>query len=235
MTLSTALNVALSGLASASRASGLVSENIANAMTPGYARRSLELATNGVSGGVRVTGITRNSDPIITANRRASEAAHGEASTLAGFFSAFEALVGGPDDPYSIASRQAEFEGALISAASNPGSKTRLDGAVAAAASLARAISGAAEGLRGKRSDAERSIGQQVERLNSALKDVEDLNARIQSVKLSGHDTATLLDQRQLLVDEINVIVPVRIAQRQHGAIALYSEGGAILPDNSPF
>ncbi|MEM7321300.1 MAG: flagellar hook-associated protein FlgK, partial [Pseudomonadota bacterium] len=43
----------------------------------------------------------------------------------------------------------------------------------------------------------------------------------------------TLLDQRQLLVDEINVIVPVRIAQRQHGAIALYSEGGAILLDGT--
>lgn len=40
-----------------------------------------------------------------------------------------------------------------------------------------------------------------------------------------------LLDQRQQAVDEINEIVPVNIAQRSHGQIALFTDGGAILVD----
>ncbi|MCH5377201.1 MAG: flagellar basal body protein, partial [Planctomycetes bacterium] len=43
MALSSALNNALSGLNAAARASGVVSSNIANAMTEGYAQRSLGL------------------------------------------------------------------------------------------------------------------------------------------------------------------------------------------------
>ena len=46
MNMSTALNNALGGLTAASRGAAVVSGNIANALTPGYARRSLELATS---------------------------------------------------------------------------------------------------------------------------------------------------------------------------------------------
>ncbi len=63
MTLSLALHAALSGLTAASRASGVVSENIANALTPGYARRSIILdSQSDVSPGVRVLGIERHVD-----------------------------------------------------------------------------------------------------------------------------------------------------------------------------
>ena len=56
MSLSSALNSAMSGLTAASRASEVVSENIANVMTPGYARRSLELASAVHTGpGVRIS------------------------------------------------------------------------------------------------------------------------------------------------------------------------------------
>lgn len=43
MNMSTALNNALGGLTAASRGAAVVSGNIANALTPGYARRSPNL------------------------------------------------------------------------------------------------------------------------------------------------------------------------------------------------
>ncbi len=70
MNMSTALNNAIGGLSAAGRGAAVVSENIANALTPGYARRSLELTTNAISGhGVHVVGITRHQDPVLVANR----------------------------------------------------------------------------------------------------------------------------------------------------------------------
>ncbi|GGH39372.1 flagellar hook-associated protein 1 FlgK [Cribrihabitans marinus] len=231
MSLTTAFNVALSGLTAAGRASGVVSGNIANAMTPGYARRTLELSGNVVGGGVTASGITRHADPVLIANRRATDAEHGHAQALDAFHGGLESLIGSVDDPGSIVNRLADFESGLIAAASNPGSKSRLDGAVHDARALAASISGAAEGLRDLRSDADRRIGQMVTQLNTSLEQVERLNGKIRAVELSGSDSSTLVDQRQALVDGINTLIPIRIAQRGDGEIALYSEGGAILLD----
>jgi flagellar hook-associated protein 1 FlgK len=41
------------------------------------------------------------------------------------------------------------------------------------------------------------------------------------------------MDQRQALVDELNVIVPVNVLARQNGQISLYAQGGAVLLDGS--
>lgn len=234
MTISAALNSALSGLAANGRASGIVSGNIANALTPGYAKRSLELTSNAISGhGVQVIGISRRFDPVLTANRQSAEAASTNAAAIHRFQSGVESLIGPADNPASLPNRLAAFESALITAASNPSSASRLDATADAASQLADAIRSAGAGLRDLRSDADRRIGQQVEQLNTALAQVETLNAQIQSVRISGGDTASLLDQRSQVLDRINAIVPVRTATREHGQIALYSEGGAILLDGT--
>ncbi|MBV1896052.1 MAG: flagellar hook-associated protein FlgK [Rhodobacteraceae bacterium] len=232
MSISSAFNSAMSGLNAASRASAIVSENIANAMTHGYSRRSLSLTSNSLTGpGVRVIGIVRHSDPVIVANRRVGDASFASANTLAGFHTGFESLVGTVTDPSSISSRLATFESSLISSASMPNSTQRLDIVASAARDLAQSISQAAQGVQDLRTHADKTINLQVDTLNSALESVQELNVRITAANSRGSDIASLQDQRQLLIDEINQLVPVREIERQNGQIALYTEGGAILLD----
>ncbi|TMV07109.1 flagellar hook-associated protein FlgK [Ruegeria sediminis] len=228
MTMSTAFQNALGGLAAASRGAAVVSDNIANALTPGYARRSLELAS-GSGPGVRIVGISRHADPVLTANRRNAEAIHSNADTVAGFFRGLEKLVGTPDDPHSLSGHLVNFENSLIAAASRPDAATRLDQVVTEAKALTGAINNAAEGLRKMRSDADRKIGQQVQRLNTTLSDIAGLNTRIQTARNSDQDVASMLDQRQLLVDAINELIPVNVVARENDRISLYAEGGLIL------
>lgn len=232
MSISSAFNSAMSGLNAAGRASAIVSENIANAMTHGYSRRSISLASNGLTGpGVRVVGTVRHSDSVIVANRRVGDASFAAANALANFHSGFEALVGSVTDATSISSRLAAFESSLISAASTPNSTQRLDIVADNARDLAQSISHAAEGARDMRTRADTTIGRQVDALNTALEGVQELNTRITSAQSRSGDIASLQDQRQLLIDEINQLVPVREIARQNGQIALYTEGGAILVD----
>lgn len=232
MSISSALNSALSGLTAASRASEIVSENLANVMTPGYARRSLEVASSGDAGpGVRILGVHRHSDPIILSERRTADAEHGQAQVLSDFHARFEKLVGSATDTGSISARLASLESSLITAASTPDSAQRLDAVAYAARDLAAQINSAAEGLRDMRTRADTSIGTQVEQMNSALKDVQKLNTRITRTLSSGGDPSALQDQRQSVVDRINAMVPINIAQRDNGQIALYTDGGAILID----
>lgn len=234
MTLSTAINSAFSGLTAAGRASGVVSENISNAMTPGYARRTLNLHSHGdVAPGVRVGGITRHVDPGILSNRRAADAQFGNAKTISAYHSQIAGLIGTSADADSVFSRLSGFENSLISAVSRPDSVQRLDAVAFGANGLAVALNAASDGVQSARRDADKSIATQVDSLNRALKQVQDLNARITSVGASGGPAASFLDQRQILVDRINEIIPVNVVNRDHGQIALYSDGGAILLDGT--
>lgn len=235
MSLSSALNSAMSGLTAAGRASGVVSDNIANVMTPGYSRRTLEVTSSADTGpGVKIVGVHRHSDPVLVSERRSADSQYANAKLLADFHARFESLVGSPTDSQSIGARLAEFESSLITAASNPDSTQRLDGVAHSATALSDAINTAASGLAQLRSQADTSIGLQVERLNQALQNVQKLNLRITAAQSSGGDTASLLDQRQAIVDQINEIVPINQADRDYGQIALYTDGGAILLDGKP-
>ncbi|MEO9779220.1 MAG: flagellar hook-associated protein FlgK [Sedimentitalea sp.] len=232
MSISSALNSALSGLTAASRASGIVSDNLANVMTPGYARRSLELSSAAETGpGVQVVGVHRHSDPVILSDRRSADAEQGNAQVLSDFYSRLESLVGTGTDTSSLSMRLAEFESSLITAASSPESTQRLDAVSYAANDVVTAINDAAEGLRSMRTQADTSIGTQVEQLNQTLGNVQKLNARITSTLSTGGDISALQDQRQSLLDQINTIIPINVVERDYGQIALYTDGGAILID----
>lgn len=232
MSLTAAFNGALSGLNATKRASAVVSENIANALTPGYARRSIELSSyHNIGPGVSVDGIRRHSDPGILANRRATDAAFGNASTLATFHSRLVSAVGLASEPGSISGQLADFETKLISAASMPDSQIRLDAVADSAKSLITAMANASNDVQSMRLTADRSIAAEVDFLNDALQQVQDLNTKITSTKFSGQPIESLEDQRQVLIDRINEIVPVRVVARDNEQVALYSDGGALLLD----
>ncbi len=230
MNLSTALNNAMTGLTATSRGASVVSENIANALTPGYAKRSLELTTSLISGnGVRTAGIIRHQDPVLTANRRATDADLSHQSAVADFHTQLERVVGTPEDAASLTNRLAEFESSLITAASLPDSVERLDEVARSGSDLAASLNRASEGLRQLRSDADRTIGSQIASLNQTLKDIEDLNARIPVIRNSGGDINAFLDQRQVLIDQVNELIPVNVVPRDNDRVSLYSDGGLIL------
>ncbi|MGJ8543993.1 MAG: flagellar hook-associated protein FlgK [Sulfitobacter sp.] len=235
MTINGAISNALSGLRAASRGTELVSANIANAMTPGYARRTLALSAVNASlhGGVTIDGITRIADESLLADRRTADAAYQGQSLLTTFHSLLEGLMGTPDSPSAISARLSGFENSLITAASRPDAPERLSAAAASASDLAAALNDASAGIQKSRSEADWQIAAQVTQLNDALSQIETLNSQITSSKISGQDTASLMDQRQMVTDTIGAIVPIHIAPRANGQIAIYTEGGAILVDGT--
>ncbi|SCZ74064.1 flagellar hook-associated protein 1 FlgK [Epibacterium ulvae] len=232
MTLSSAINSARSGIFATSRSIAVVSDNLANALTPGYSRRSVELSTrvHGVPG-VHVTGITRANDPGILENRRTVEAEHKAAESRESFYKGISDSVGTVDDPSSLASFQSNFDAALIEASSRPDSVQRLNALSAAAGEYVEAINRAANEIANQRNAAERSIEQQVEAVNASLKEIEKLNARIVLAEAAGNETVALMDQRDQAIDRVNTIVPVKVVPRQNGQVALFSHGGSILLD----
>lgn len=232
MSISSAFNSAFSGLTAAGRASDTVAQNLANALNPAYARRSLSLGSGGDSvPGVKVNGVVRHADPAMLAVRRSAEAENESASLTAGFFNKMSGLVGTVDDQFSLASRLADFDASVLEAASQPDSMPRLSGLSVDAENLVRTINDAAEGLRTERTRADTSINVQVNSLNQTLKEVQKLNTRITIASAGGMSPNALMDQRDQLIDQINQMIPVNVVQRDGGQVALFSEGGIILLD----
>ncbi|MCO8143785.1 flagellar hook-associated protein FlgK [Rhodovulum tesquicola] len=230
MSLSASLSNALSGLNAASRGAQVVSTNISNALTDGYGRRSLETSTV-TTGGVRVDGVRRDVNQALISDRQLSQADTGGAGVRANALSRIEAALGTPDDPDSIAARIAAMETALVSAASRPDSNTRLADVLSSAQAVAGTIRAAANDIQAVRMDAETAIANDVQTLNDSLARIAELNVEIRSHAGSRADFSGLFDQRQVLVDRIAEIVPLRQIPRDNGTIALYSSTGAALVD----
>lgn len=236
MSISGGLSSALSGLTAAAKSIEVVSSNIANATTPGYGRREVVTAarTIGHSGqGVNVLGVNRHADPALISDRRRAEAMSGERTTRAAFFTKLEAAVGTSDSPVSLGSRIASFDTALLEAASLPNSDARLTRVAETARALTAQISSASQAVQTARATADDKIESEVSLLNRTLTEIVGLNDSIRASFAGSRDPSALLDQRQVLIDSIASLVPLREIARDDGQVALYTTGGAMLVDGS--
>lgn len=229
MGLSTSLNAALTGLSAAARATDVASSNIANAQTDGYGRRSLGLTTAISTAGVKITGILRQSDIALLAERRLAEAAEGSTSVTVKFASQIEDVLGSADEGTSLAGRVATLDASLVQAAGSPDSDAALDAVLTAADSLADLLNTATTAVQSARQTADQDIASQVGQLNTALGRLAELNDQIVRYTAQNRDTSPLLDQRQQLIDGIAGIVPLREVARENGQISLYTTGGVSL------
>ncbi len=234
MSISGALSNALSGLTASSRSAELVSNNIANALTEGYGRRDLTLgprSLGGIGQGVSVTGVTRAVNQILLSDRRVAQAGTGDRQARATFLANLEAALGVPGAEGALTGRVGALETALIEAASRPEAEGRLARVADTARALISQIGAAAASVQTARAQADRSIGEDVKGVNSAMARVAEMNVEIRSHLSSGRDPSALMDQRQQLIDQIAAVVPLREVQRDHGQIALFTTGGAVLVD----
>ena len=237
MSISAALSNALTGLSAAGRAGAVVSSNVANVMTEGYARREISLSAQSLGGqgaGVRVNGVGRVVNPPVLRERRAADAEAGNWQAQSAFLTRIESMIGEPGAEGSLSGRLARFESSLIEAQSRPDSTARLQSVLIAAQDLASTVNGIGRSIQEARSEADSSIEAQVGQLNADLARGDELNAEITAMRSLGRDANGLLDQRQTLVDRIAAIVPVREVPRENEQIALYTTGGAVLLEGNP-
>lgn len=234
MSIAKALSNAVSGLTATSRGTETVAANVANAMTPGYARREMTVSAQslgGLSGGVRINGVNRIVNEGLLAEARLSYAARSGSAELARFFNGVEEVVGLPGEASAISTALTQFETALIAASSRPDEDLRLIKVAETAATLADRLNQASRHVQDARTAADISIANQVGALSDGLAQVARLNKQIASLGSAGHDIAALHDERQAIIDQIADIVPLRIVPRDAGRVSIFTAEGAVLLD----
>lgn len=234
MSLTSALNSALSGLGVTARRAETVSANIANAGTEGYARRSLSILPSVGMAGVRVTGTERQIDTAVLGELRLSTADSNGTALLARQMLRLEAAIGKAGASDSVAGAIDRLDRALLSAAANPGTDAALAEVSDAASSLARRFASASAGIQTIRAESDSRIAADVASLSSGLAEVAALDRQIALLRSGGQDASSLMDQRQARISALSAIVPLREVTRRDGATMLTTLAGTVLLDRNP-
>ncbi|SEI04928.1 flagellar hook-associated protein FlgK [Paracoccus alkenifer] len=236
MSLSNAISNAVSGIVATSRGTEVVASNLANALTPGYARRDLQQSSRSYlagGGGVQVDGVARIVNTSVLAQGRLASAATSHAQTLADFHKSMSDMMGVPGQPGALTTLLSEFDAALTAASARPENEAGLGRVLSAAASLAGAYNTMGNTIQQARSVADQAIAQDVATLNSGLERIADLNRQIATQLGGGGDANALQDERQRLIDMLGEIVPLKEMPREGGRVALFTANGGVLLDGS--
>ncbi len=229
------LSIAASGARAARSALDVTAQNIANASSEGYVRRSVRmeevssagglLRTNDISlSGVRISGIHRNADLFRQAELRRtnSDVTRAEAE-LRGLQNVESAIEQAGVYPAIV-----EFEAALQQLTSDPADSSLRAAAMASADTLARKFNIAAESLDavgdGLRFEADAAVGE----ANIIGSELARVNLRLARAGDGSSDQASLLDQRDALLERLSGIVDISTSFAADGGVVV-SAGGQTL------
>lgn len=240
--MSDLLNIGSSAVSAYRSALAAVGENVANAETPGYARRSIKLsqADGGGSspdpiyrdsilfGGVAAVGVQRAWDSFRASEARYAASADGRASVRQQWLTNIEGALG--DSAAGIGQSLTGFFNAGATLAATPEDRlgraamlTALDNVASAFRMTADGLGRVADGI----ADATRL---DVEAVNGALAALHELNGTIRVAPAGSTAKASLEDQRERLIDEIAARIDITASVARDGTAALSLAGASAVP-----
>lgn len=224
-----------SGLSAASAGIDATANNVANATTEGYQRRSVVQGTSdpvvrgglSIGTGVSVHNIVREGDALL-GMQQLSQA--GEASTAATLHDELAAVEGVFDESSSTGPRSTldQFFDALTAVSSDPSDPGLRAEVVRAGENLAESIQQAAEQLQKTQEAQEEAVSVKLPPLNAKLQEVASLNQRI--VAAGGEaEAADLVEQRERLMRELSEDAGFTARVEPSGAATVMLDGHAVV------
>ncbi len=229
-----ALTSALSGLRVAQQALDVTSNNISNAATDGYTRKTLQreaLVLGDSVAGVRAGTITRNVDQYIMRDYRTQVSLQGYLDTKENYLNRIVSLHGRPEQETNIAARIGALQNIFTELSSTPESDVLQSQVVDVANNLAQSFNQMSSTLLEQRNQAQNELKESITNLNIKLEEVASLNRRIQTAINTGSSTATLQDSRDMVVKEIAKELDITYYVNGEGALIVQTSGGQVLAD----
>lgn len=207
------LSIASSGAKAARAALDVTSQNIANASSEGYVRRSVSLTEVASAGGigrtgdislsgVRVSGVTRNVDAFRQAEvRRTSSDLSRAQAELSGLDNAQSAL-----EQSNLYTAITGFEGALQQLTQNPTDSSLRANALESMRTMASTFNLASNELDSARDGLQFDAAAGVTNINDLAKELARTNLRLSRAADASSDQTALFDQRDQLLKQMSDI-----------------------------
>jgi flagellar hook-associated protein 1 FlgK len=233
------LNTARSALEANQLALDTAAHNAANASTPGYSRQRVNLVESppftmpsfnksGLPGqigtGVTVASITRARDAFLDYQTRGQIALGGYWQTTSDQLSKVESLFPEPSGS-GLGDVLGKFWNAWQDLAADPTSSAARAVLVEQAGTLTARLNSDAGQVQTLIDGADFQVNQLVIQVNDLTTRIAALNGQIHGVMISGDHPNDLQDQRDLLLDQLNKIVPVTTVAEADGTVTVLAAG----------
>jgi len=229
LSLNGILSSALTALQTNTAALRVVSNNVANMNTPGYARRVVNqqvLVAGGQLQGVNIADIQRVADQFLTQETLSSNSASQQYSTQSTIFDQLNGMLGQPGDGTALTSQLDNIYAALGSASLAPNSSASQQGILNSFQSMASTISNLSTSISGLQQQVDQQVGSSIGSVNSLIKQIYSLNQQIQQATAGGDTSTGLLDQRDTAIQNLSSLIDVRTATQQNGAVVVMTNDG---------
>ena len=210
MSLTIAMQSAVSGLNAAQLALQVTSANVSNANTPGYTRKTTSVETNilnGMGAGVLTSNVVRSVDIALQQQLRNQSSNAGSSDTLNTYYQQMQQMFGsigtnGADT--SFVGQLSGFENVLQAIAINPEGVSERSNLVNTAQNLTQQLASVGQQLQGMRQQADSQISTSIDTINAQLTAIDGLNKAIGRNKAMGLPTGDLEDQRDTAINKIS-------------------------------
>jgi flagellar hook-associated protein 1 len=236
MSLDSSLNIASNALGNIGLGYGIISQNIANASTVGYATEQFTQTSidgNGVGLGVRAGPTLLSSDPALQAALYGENAnSSGDAATQAAL-AMLQISLGAVGQGNDLGSALGGLQNSFSALLNDPSSQPQQNAVVSAAQGLAANINALSCAYGQARQNAQDGMVASVGALNTALGQVGVLSNQIVALHAQGASTADLENQRNQDLTVISGLVNTRFAEQPNGDMLVFTAGGAQLPTHT--
>lgn len=221
-------SIARSALLTHQTALQTISQNVANAETPGYSRQEAVLSANtpvrfpfgSVGTGVSVTTIVRKRDVLLDESFRSANTLSGDAGMRRDLLGQIEAVFGEPSEA-GMANALDQFWNSWSDLSANPGSLAARAVVQQRGRQLGQLFNEYDTQLTTVRNSTLERLDNTVERINALATQVAELNVRVVGAEAGGNTANDLRDMRDLKLDELSKIAGTRVVPQPNGSVSV--------------
>ncbi len=214
-----------------------IGHNIANVNTPGYSRQRVrinnsmpEINANGIYGtGIQVDDIRHVRDLFLGQQFQAANKQLGEWGYKRKTLSQVESIINEPTDT-ALNHLLDTFWDSWSELAVNSDSSNNRKLVITQATQLVNGLKQRAQQLTQLRDATDRDLAAMTEQVNGLTAEIAQLNKQIAASELGGDNANDLRDRRDLLTDELALLVDVNTTEKENGA-SIVRMGGMVLVD----
>jgi len=231
--MSDILSTSVSGLLAFSRALDTTSNNISNVATPGYSVENTNFtpqtgqatASGYIGSGVSIQSITRSYDELLAGQVRSSQSSYSSFNTYSTQAAQVTNMLS--DGTTGLTASLQSFVNALQTVANSPSSTAQRQALLSQAQALTQQIQNYNSQLGTYSTGIESQIGSTVTQINTLSAGIANLNSQIaQGLASTGQTPNTLMDQRDLMIDQLSQYVSVNTASQADGSMNVYIGSG---------
>ncbi|CAL4868947.1 hypothetical protein MMA231_03236 [Asticcacaulis sp. MM231] len=238
MSLTSIMNIGVSGLMTAQDQLRVVSDNMSNVNTPGYIRKvahQSSIVTAGVGMGVRSDQVTLAADKYLQAAALKATSASARSDVSYELVDQIQAQFGDITDSNNLFNQASSTLSSFAQLGEDPTSSASRQQALSYLSSFLSEGDRISQKIQTVRGDADARIGSDVNSVNDLLKSISELNAAISTATVTGDDATGAQTTQLSYIDQLSKLVDVNVTQNTNGGVTVRTQSGLLLADDTNY